>query len=236
MGSGLDLFGATSVGAYHDSLEGEERERLALTEEFAPDRLVFCVANTKALWPALIDAARSDEALRSSAHPVDDYVASEMARAGLELAARHGLRVFSIPAREIGPPKLALARLGALSGVGHLAPSQLLVHETYGPWIGLRGALVVDVAGPRRAEAAASPCRGCAEKPCTSALERAVRSSGGLASITRESVARDYELWLRVRLVCPLGQAARYERAHAEYHYTKRRSLLPWSGGRDPTG
>ncbi len=229
--SGLDLVGATTAGAYHASLEGDARARLALPGEPAPDRLVVCVGNTKALWPALVDAARRDERLGVSAHPVDDHAGAVLERAAAEVAARHAVALWAVAAREEGPPKLALARLGALSGIGHVAPCQLLVHATHGPWIGLRGAVVADVGGPERAVAAPSPCERCPSSPCVGARDAAVRASGGPDAVTRESIARDHALWLRIRLVCPVGAASRYDDAQAEYHYTKRRSLLPFRGG-----
>ncbi|MBC7173289.1 MAG: hypothetical protein H5U40_12700 [Polyangiaceae bacterium] len=225
--AGLDLVGATTCGAYDASLSDAERARFALPCE-AADRLVVCVGNTKALWPALVSAASRDAELARTEHPVDDYARAVVERAAEAVARAHGVELRVIAAPEIGPPAIALARLGVASGLGHVAPCHLLVHPVHGPWVGLRAAVVVDIAGPAVAAADPSPCESCATKPCLDAYETAVSASGGDGAVTRESLAREYPLWLRIRLVCPVGQASRYPDDQAEYHYTKRRAALPF--------
>ncbi|MGH8586497.1 MAG: hypothetical protein ACREWE_10055 [Gammaproteobacteria bacterium] len=42
------------------------------------------------------------------------------------------------------PRRVAMQRLAHLSGLAYLSPSHLNVHATYGPWIALRAAVVID--------------------------------------------------------------------------------------------
>ncbi len=230
--AGLDLVAATTVSAYHAALTGAAREALALPAEHAPDDLVVCVGNTRALWPALLAAMDEDAALAASPDPVDDHAGAALRRATVAVAARRAVALAAYPVRESGPPSLAIVALAEAAGLGTRAPCHLLVHGAHGPWVALRGAVVARVAGPPPSPRAPGPCDACAAKPCVAAYERAVHASGGAAGVTRETLARDHALWVAVRDACPVGRASRYDDAQAEYHYTKRRSLLPLTAPR----
>ncbi|MDX2167772.1 MAG: hypothetical protein SF182_11935 [Deltaproteobacteria bacterium] len=88
----------------------------------------------------------------------------------------------------------------------------------YGPWIGLRAALVLDRPGPTGPPPrAANPCPDCA-RTCVPAFERARAAPGELADT--------WPLWLAVRDACPIGRAHRYDEAQIRYHYIKDRRAL----------
>jgi methylmalonic aciduria homocystinuria type C protein len=95
-----------------------------------------------------------------------------------------------------------------------LAPSHMCVHPTFGPWMALRAAIVIDVEGPPPRAPIAPPC-DCATG-CQAALDRA------LAARARESLSElreRWKLWLAVRDACPVGRAHRYDDDQIRYHY-----------------
>jgi methylmalonic aciduria homocystinuria type C protein len=215
--SGFDLVGATTAG--RGGLESPAWGRA--------DRLLLCVGNTRALWPRLKDAVRRSPELRAAEHPLDDYARATIGRAAAEVAAsfeaRHEVRYAGDPRGRA----VDIVRAAEAAGLGHRAPSRLLVHPSHGPWIGLRAAVLFDAEGPSEPPLRApSPCEACATRPCLDAYRAAVDASGGEHRVTQASLERDYPLWLAIRAVCPVGRASRYDEEQAEYHYTKRRALL----------
>lgn len=51
---------------------------------------------------------------------------------------------------DLPPRRVAVQRLAHLSGLAYLSPSHLSAHVTYGPWIALRAAIVIDIKGHRQ--------------------------------------------------------------------------------------
>jgi hypothetical protein len=69
-----------------------------------------------------------------------------------------------------GPPYFPFQRWALRTGGFSQSPMGVLAHRTFGPWIGLRAALLSPepVEGPDAAEEP-GPCGTCLEKPCISA-------------------------------------------------------------------
>jgi hypothetical protein len=174
---------------------------LARDRELAPiidpeRRRGVLVANTRALWPRFIAAYRADRELQAASDPLDLYVERTLAR------AFPGERVYFVHAQYAGA-WLPFQRLAQLAGFAHLAPTHLVIHPIYGPWIALRG--LVTLAGePPVTRALAPPCT-CDER-CLGAVERGD--------------------WLAARDACPVGREHRYGETQLAYHYSKDRSLL----------
>jgi cyanocobalamin reductase (cyanide-eliminating) / alkylcobalamin dealkylase len=164
-----------------------------------PERLGILVGNTRAAWPAF-QAALGDPALAADPDPLDRFT-ERVITAGFAT----GTRIY-FGHRAYDGTFLPLQRLAALTGLGAVSPSQLVIHPIYGPWIALRAVVLLDGDPPApRPIAQACTCTAA----CGDAFARAQRS-------------RDPADWLAVREACAL-RAHRYSDAQIAYHYGRMR-------------
>jgi len=209
---GLDLWATCSAADYDAVVEPAYR----LPSWGRARTLVVVIGNTRALWPHVVAGA-------GRPRPVDDHVeevvgaAVAAALAGLDPVPAHALRFAPDPP----PRRVAIQRLAEVAGLAWLSPSHLSVHPTYGPWIGLRAAVVIDVDGPPPRPPPPPPCR--CQHGCGPAFERAL--AAGTPRDAAELRER-WRLWLAVRDACPVGRPHRYHDAQIRYHYTGDRSAL----------
>ena len=207
-GAGFSLASWTPLDRYNAAVD----QGYAIPSPGAPDRPCLVIGNGRELWPALARARRADAALRASPHPVDRYTTRVFRDALEELPVPYTLRL----AHEPPPRRFAAQKLAHLAGLAHLGPAYLTVHPEVGPWHALRAALVLDLEPPGPPPGSApDPCSLC-ERPCTTALERALTAP-----------AATWRDWLAVRDACPVGRSARYSEEQLRYHYTHDASSLP---------
>lgn len=159
-------------------------------------RLGLLVGNTRALWPRFVAAMR-DPALAAEPDPLERYTERALG------AAFPGARTYFAHRRYDGA-FLPFQRLAVATGLGALAPSQLVIHPEHGPWFALRAVVLLDGEPVARAPIA-KPC--ACDAGCGAALERAC--AGG-----------DWRAWLAVRDACTL-RTSRYSDDQIRYHYTK---------------
>jgi methylmalonic aciduria homocystinuria type C protein len=240
--SGLDLVQPFGLAAFHASNSPE----LHLETFGRENPLAIVLGNTRAMWPIFLEAVAATPQLAASEHPLDDYVASVIARALEPAPTRHVVH-FS---HRRSPRVIAIQRIADAAGLAELGPAHLSVHPVHGPWIGLRAVIVFDLDfGVGEAPPPVSHCAGCA-KPCVAALDRALALTSetenyglapaaeaqsqpptGAPSFTPNAAEPSPELeatigahklaWLAIRDACPVGQASRYGSAQIAYHYGK---------------
>ena len=204
---GIDLCATCASADYDAAVPAEYR----LPDVGRARALVVVLGNTRALWPHVRDAvARGDR------DPVDDYVArvirGAVAEALAPLTPRPRVEIRFAP--EPPPRRVAMQRLAHVAGLAWLAPSHMCVHPTFGPWLALRAAVVIDVEGPPARLPIAAPC-DCATG-CQPALDRAIAAGPP----RDQAELRDrWRLWLAVRDACPVGREHRYEDDQIRYHY-----------------
>ncbi len=167
------------------------------------------IANTRALWPALLAARAADPALRDAADPIELYVERAVA------AAYPGAKILYAH-RTYDGAYLPFQRVAADARLGVLTPAHLVVHPIYGPWIALR-AIVLTVGVPPPPAAPLSIDEADAHPP-------AAEAALALALVAQGPDA--WRAWLAVRDACPIGRAHRYYDAQIRYHYTKDRAAL----------
>lgn len=159
--------------------------------------LGILIGNTRALWPPFVAAMR-DPALAAEANPLERYTERTIE------AAYPDARIYYAHRRYDGA-FLPFQRLAVATGLGALAPSQLVIHPVFGPWFALRAIAIVRGTPPPVRLPIAKPCR--CEAACEDALARARGST-------------DWRAWLAVRDACTLS-AQRYDDDQIRYHYTK---------------
>lgn len=158
------------------------------------------VANTRVLWPIFVAARAADPALIASPDPLDAYTEQTMAH------AFPGARTW-FAHREYAGAYVPFQRIAVASGLGALAPTQLVIHPIYGPWFGLRALIALDGDPPQRAPRVGYRCTG----DCEARLAQ---------------TSQDWRSWLAVRDACCVGRDYRYGETQLAYHYTKDPALL----------
>lgn len=110
-------------------------------------------------------------------HPLDAFTAEVLTMHAVPVAERLGLRpALRLPFVATTPP-LSFVHLAEAAGLGRRGLLGVLLHPEFGPWMALRGALLVDAApvAPRPA-AGFDPCPACRERPCLAACPGAAVS------------------------------------------------------------
>ncbi len=178
--------------------------------------LAVVVGNTRALWPVLIRAIRSDPARLDRSNVVDDWAEEKIG--GACAAASAPFRVLW--AHRLNEPVVPVQRFARVAGLAWLSPANLSIHPRFGPWIGLRAVVLFDLPGPGGAAPhLADPCGACA-RACLPAFESA-----------RHRVDASWADWLAARDACPLGREFRYPDEQLAYHYTKDLAYVRRSAG-----
>jgi cyanocobalamin reductase (cyanide-eliminating) / alkylcobalamin dealkylase len=177
----------------------------ARVAEFVPaqGRRGILVGNTRALWSPFVAAVHADRELAAASDPLDHYIERAIA------AAFPGAPAWFSHRRYDGA-FLPFQKLAVATGLGVLAPTQLVIHPIYGPWFALRAIVLVDGDPP---PVPVAPSVTCCNGDCRARLDVALAS-------------RDWRTWLAVRDACNVGRAYRYSDEQITYHYTKNRALL----------
>ncbi len=218
---GLNLIGATTAPAYDAIVP-------------APYRLGRAVGGTivvvgnggGAFWTAYRDHLARHPAALEVAHPLDAFTTEVMENHALAVAAGLGLRPrLHLPFRA-GPPRLSFVHLAEAAGLGRRGLLGVLIHPEFGPWMALRGALVVDgdVEAPRPA-AGFDPCPSCRDRPCIAACPGfAVTHPGGwdvprcIDLRVASAAANPCVDRCHARVACVYGRPHRYPDEALAYH------------------
>ncbi len=224
--AGLDLCATCAAEDYQREVEPLYR----LPDHGRPRALVVIIGNTRALWP-IVRAARAAGTLPGP-DPIDRHVVAAVTAAVAAAVAAHapGLAAEVRYSPEPPPRRVAMQRLAAVAGLAWLSPSHLSVHPVYGPWIGLRAAIVFDVDGP--------PPRPRLPPPCDCATGCGPHLAAALAAGVPRGAAElrpRWRTWLAVRDACPVGRDHRYDDAQLRYHYTGELDALDGEPGGPPS-
>jgi methylmalonic aciduria homocystinuria type C protein len=198
--SGLDLCAPVDVAAYNEDIS-DVPQLLALREGPA-----FVVGNTRAMWPHILAGAPLTD------NPVDDWVIETIRQALADVPsdvyfAHHG-----------GKWLVSMVRMARLAGLGEVAPTHLLVHPTFGPWISLRALVLIDAEVPPPAPEV-SVCAGC-PAPCVPAFAKAVELAPHGPVVNGIAVS-NWHAWVDARDACPVGREHRFSDEQVAYHYTR---------------
>lgn len=209
--AGLDLSASCAAADYNQRVA----EAYRLPDFGRARALVIIIGNTRAMWRHVL----ADAATRQ--HPVDEHVASTIRAAVADVTAPHGIAYELRFSPEPPPRRVAMQQLADVTGLAWLSPSHFNVHPTFGTWIGLRAAIVLDVEGPPPRSAPTAPC-DCS-RGCGPAFERAIAAGTPRGA---DELRERWRLWLAVRDACPVGREHRYSDAQIRYHYTGDRTAL----------
>jgi hypothetical protein len=218
---GLNLIGVTTPAAY-DALV-PPGYRFGATFGGA----VVVVGNGGGrFWAAYRDHLASHREHADLEHPLDAFTAHVMETHARPVAERLGARPeLRLPFRPTSPP-ISFVHLAEAAGLGRRGLLGVLIHPEFGPWMALRGALLVDALPPApRPAAGFDPCPACRDRPCVSACPgNAVAYPGGwdVPGCIDFRVARASDNPCRdrchARMACVYGRQHHYPPDALAYH------------------
>ena len=229
---GFNLVGFVSAPAFDAD---QPRERQAVTFDAGCGSIFLLGNGGDGLWRMMrkVGAIEPEVQPRPDYHPTNTYTAVVVADQVAWLADHevHGRATFPDDS-----PSLDFLRLAGLAGWGTVSPViGLLLHEKFGPWVGLRAAILLRgepfgaIEPPLRA-AKFEPCSGC-DQPCVRACPVGVFDGRGgidLETCANHRHPGNCATGCDARRACPVGSEHRYgadeERfRHAYSLYTMRR-------------
>jgi epoxyqueuosine reductase QueG len=230
---GLNLFGLVDCARFD---AGERVERRIGKHAGQCSTVVVLGSGGRALAQAYRRAVGDDRGEPPNANALQAYAAAGVARVADVLRAELpacGLVEFG------GSCRVNQARLGEAAGFGIVSPvSGLLLHPQFGPWLRVRGALLLERT-PFGAVADASladvfhPCCGC-PRPCLTACPAAVHDGFGHHDLERCGSHRHQggcASGCGSRTACPLGNEHRDEDGDDVHRHTHElASVRRWSG------
>jgi hypothetical protein len=225
---GMNLIGVARPAAYDALVPASHR----LGDAGASIVSIVVVGNGGGgLWSAFRDhvAAHPDVAKRP--HPLDDFTRGVIEDAALPALAPSGVTaILRLPFDHVDP-LLSFAHLAAAAGLGRPSLLGVLVHPEFGPWMALRGALLLDVAtGAARPAAGFDPCVACVERPCIAACPSAAISAAGWdverCATYRVSAEGRCDDACHARVACVYGHEHRYPPEARAYHQAHARAVM----------
>lgn len=209
--AGLNLQAVFDLAQIPDSIVVRLRQ---IAGDLAPYRQLVLIGNAgSALWRA-VDAAR----LKTD-DPIDEF----SARAVADWFTRHhgeAARMQLYP----GAAAVDLQALGALAGWHHPSPFRVGINDRFGTWFAYRVAMLANSRiPPTRPWTSASPCTGCATRPCIAAcpakaLSPETFSLDACIEYRRTDGSRCAATCV-ARLQCPVGLPHRYDEAQIRHGY-----------------
>ena len=131
---GFDVIGYGWSDDYNKSVRGVSSDLALLPEK----RVVICVGNSRVLWP------HAEKLLRAGEPDPFNMLSSSAAQKCERLCSLRGVPNTIFFSHLSSPFLVSFQHLAISTSIGVLhSPSQLVVHHTYGPWIGLRFAIVL---------------------------------------------------------------------------------------------
>ncbi|KAL1917588.1 uncharacterized protein VTP21DRAFT_3981 [Calcarisporiella thermophila] len=232
---GFDLVKAFPVQRYNTSLPPTVSAHLP-TFGRSKSTLAVVIGNTRHFWPIFINYLVSSKDICIDNHPVDTYSTRCIEKVVENIIGAKNIKYELRYTYDKDERFVAFQRL---AHEAHLAYyNQILcLHQDYGPWIALRGVVIIDIDGP--------PLQDINDPPLThpfpqgdeqlkSMLDDILKTYGTYGKGTHQGFSRqthDYVKWVEMRdyaatfvggKSCPY----RYSQEQLDYHYTKDKTKL----------
>lgn len=221
--SGLNLVGVASTRAWNASM-GPQRTTEAL---FPAARSILVVGNGgPTMWRAFVrDLDADPRHLTEEANPLDAFARRTIL--GADTALGPAARRWFWAAAD-ADTHVDFRVLANLAGFGRASRLGLLLHDTFGPWVGLRAACFIDADLPGTHEPetslAAEPtlarqCLGCSAcvAACPGSAFPGDRWAVDVCS-TYHHLSTRCASTCHARDACPVGADQRYDEAEITYH------------------
>lgn len=234
---GLNLIGAAARATYESLVPVQYHVSSVLPET----RSIIVIGNGgRAFWTVFREHASARPGyFQKYANPLDDYTVEAIENSLTPLLQRSGATFrYVYPFRFSTQPLsfMHLAQAADLAGPSILG---IVIHPTYGPWMALRAAILIDhidqelgqsPAGPPPAQGF-DPCPSCTERSCIKAcpanvvsLETGWDTPGCVRHRLR--VRDDCNEYCHARYQCVYGREHRYPPEELQYHQTRSRETM----------
>lgn len=220
--SGLNLIGTANRAAY-EALVAPTYHVASLLPN---TQTIIVIGNGGgAFWAGFRDYTTAHPSyLTQHAHPLDAYTAQRIEHT-LTPVLQHSAAVYRYvyPFRFSSEP-LSFTHLAQASGLAAPSILGIVIHPHYGPWIALRGAVLIDqeLTAPAQADGF-NPCPSCSERSCISACPARVVSADHGWDIPgcveyRLKEQNDCLPYCHARYQCVYGREHRYPLDELRYH------------------
>ena len=223
---GLNLIGTTSIADYEALVPPQYH-----VSQLRPEaKTIIVIGNGGgAFWQHFRDYTKARPGyLQEHEHPLDDYTV-EIIEAGLSrhLDEAHLRYHYIYPFQFFSGLTVSFMHLAQAAGLAGPSILGVQIHPTFGPWMALRAAILVnqespDFATPQTA-AGFDPCPSCEERPCITACPaHAINAEKGwdVPSCVQHRIRTSTDCIDRchARYNCVYGRAHRYPEDELEYH------------------
>jgi epoxyqueuosine reductase QueG len=219
---GLNLIGTTTVAAYEALVP--ERYHVGALSPHA--KTIIVIGNGGGdFWRGFRAYCDTHPGwLTAQEHPLDAYTV-----AVVETALTPSLQAEGVSYRYVYPfrfwtESVSFMHLARAAGLAEASLLGVVIHPTYGPWMALRAALLIDqdVYAPPQAPGF-NPCPTCTERACIAACPAGAISAETQWDIPacvqhRLRVTGDCEDYCRARYDCVFGREHRYPLDELQYH------------------
>jgi epoxyqueuosine reductase QueG len=162
------------------------------------------------------------------AHPLDDYTAQVIEKSLTPLLQRSGATYRYVYPFRFSTQPVSFMHLAQASGLAGPSILGIVIHPTYGPWIALRAAVLIDQEFDQPLSSPLSvqgfdPCPSCTERSCMKAcpanvvsLEKGWDIPGCVQH--RLTVTSDCIDYCHARYQCVYGREHHYPLDELQYH------------------
>jgi epoxyqueuosine reductase len=224
---GLNVIGATSVVAYEALVPARYYVASLLPEA----QTVVVIGNGGgAFWAGFRQYCDTRPQFFSErAHPLDDYTTTVIENTLVPILDAAGAIYRLVYPFRFTTESVSFMHLAQAAGLASPSILGVMIHPIYGPWLGLRVAVLIDRKLTAAQPAAGfNPCPSCAERPCMSVCPAgavSVETGWDIPSCVRHrlQVASDCVDRCHARYQCVYGREHRYPANELWYH--QRRSF-----------
>ena len=168
---------------------------------------------------------------RERAHPLDDYTVEVIKNSLTPLLQRSGAAYRYVYPFRFSTQPVSFMHLAQASGLAGPSILGIVIHPTYGPWMALRAAVLIDQKFDQQLASLPSaqgfdPCPSCTERSCMKAcpanvvsLEKGWDIPGCVQH--RLTVTNDCIDYCHARYQCVYGREHRYPLDELQYHQTQ---------------
>ena len=224
----FDVLHRFPSSVYNDFIQNSlSRDRLydKLPLELPGDGQSLLVGNTKSLWPHFIQRLKSDPNWLQRANPFDDWIEETLDKTVSDMFGPDGVANITIlyghrsyNDKQGNRKYVSLQTISHLTGFAALhKPSNLCIHDMYGPWIAFRA--VITIVGSETFQD--EPVKPCQEIIFSDSIELEIKN--------RVRDAKSWKDWSAIRSMIsttnPTWDRFKYSKDQLEYHYAK---ILPY--------
>ena len=230
---GLNLIGSAARATYESLVPAQYHVTSLLPQTQSHQSIIVIGNGGGAFWTGFRDYTDArpgyfQQHPQQHPHPLDEYTVEVIENSLTPLLQRSGAAYRYVYPFRFSTQPVSFMHLAQASGLAAPSILGIVIHPTYGPWIALRSAILIDqefdqqLAGPSAAQGF-DPCPSCSERSCMKACPAKVVSTEKGWDIPgcvqhRLTVTNDCMDYCHARYQCIYGREHRYPLDELQYH------------------